>query len=112
MKDSLADWMFHAAAIFGSAVYVLMKPDPKWHQNAIKFGIGYVCAMFTSPIILSIFQYFFRFSAESFESYLPACGFVTGVLGMTFYEAVQRWMHGDLGPLLTKIIESWLKRKD
>lgn len=112
MRDSLGNWLFHLAALFGSAVYVLIKPDKKWHQNVIKFAIGYVCAMFSSHVILSIFQYFFGFSGDAFDSYLPATGFVTGVLGMTFYEAVVRWIRGDMGSLLTEIIKSWLKRKE
>lgn len=112
MKGSFSDWLFHLAAGFGSLVYVFIKPEKKWWLNAAKFGIGYLSAIFTAPLILGIFQYFFNFSQESFEAYLPASGFVTGVLSMTFFEAMIAWIRGDLRPLLTQIIESWLKRKN
>lgn len=112
MKEWLGDAFFHTAAAVGSAAYVLMKPDKRWWQNVVKFAIGYVCAMFTSPMILGVFQWFFQFSNESFEAYLPACGFVTGVLGMTLYETVLRWIRGEMGPLLTEVLKSWLKRKE
>jgi len=112
MKSNFTDWMFHLAAGIGSLVYVLIKPDKTWWLNVVKFLIGYLCALFTSPLFLSVFQYFFEFSTETFDSYLPATGFVTGVLGMTFFESLVRWVRGDMGTLLTEIVKSWLKKKE
>lgn len=112
MKDSLTNWFFHVAVAIGAAVYVLIKPHKTWWLNVVKFLIGYCCALFTSNLVLSVFQYFFAFSQETFDQYLPAVGFINGVLGMTFFEALVRWMRGDMGGLLTEIIKSWLKRKE
>ena len=112
MKDAIGNWLFHLAAAFGSAVYVLMKPDEKWARNIVKFVIGYLCAMFTSSLLLSVFQWFFGFTPESYDNHLAATGFITGVLGMTFYDTVATWIQSDLRPILADIVKSWLKKKD
>lgn len=108
MNNTISDWLFHAASAVGSLVYVLIRPDSKWWLNITKWLIGYSAAIFISPLVLAIFQYLFKFSGETYQVY--AIGYITGVLGMTFFEAVQKWLNGEFGMLLTEIIKSWLKR--
>lgn len=113
MRNTLNDWFFHLAAMIGSGVYIVTKPDKNFWLNFAKFLVGYLCSLFTAPAVMAILQWFFSFTDESFVDYLPAAGFVIGVLGMTLFDSVIHWLRGDFGGVLTEVIRSWLvRRKD